>query len=297
VLENGDIVEVSTSPSSKGPARDWISLAKSATARTKIRQWFKKEKREENILRGKAAMEAALKHAGLSGDLIYDQDIMPIVLKKLAVTSLDDMFAAVGYGGMTTVRCLNRIKEEASKAQKESKVQPEDLLTKEPERKPTGVQGVLVGDLDNFLVKFSRCCTPVPGDPIVGFITKGYGVSIHRKDCANYLKAAQDEKESGRWVPVQWGDTGAQQYTAALTITAEARQNLILDIVTALNADKVGVTSMNIRELSDGGAVAQLSVLVKDLETLQGAMRHLRGIRSVRDVLRPGAELPGTKER
>ncbi len=297
VLENGDIVEVSTSPSSKGPARDWISMAKSATARTKIRQWVKKEKREENIQRGKAAMEAALKHAGLPQDLLYDQEVMPAALKKLAVTSLDDMFAAVGYGGMTTVRCMNRIKEEASKAQKENKVQPEDLLTKEPERKPTGVQGVLVGDLDNFLVKFSRCCTPVPGDDIVGFITKGYGVSIHRKDCANYLKAARDEKEAGRWVPVQWGDTGAQQYTAALTITAEARQNLILDIVTALNADRVGVTSMNIRELSDGGAVAQLSVLVKDLETLNGAMRHLRGIRSVRDVLRPGTELPEGKEK
>ena len=290
VLENGDIVEVSTSPSSKGPARDWISLAKSATARTKIRQWFKKEKREENIVRGKAAMEAALKHAGMSADLLYDQEIMPTVLKKLAVTSLDDMFAAVGYGGMTTVRCLNRLKEEASKSQKESKIQPEDLLTKEPERKPTGVQGVLVGDLDNFLVKFSRCCTPVPGDSIVGFITKGYGVSIHRRDCMNYRKATEDVKEAGRGVPVQWGDTGTQQYTAALTITAVARQNLILDIVTALNADKVGVTSMNIRELSDGGAIAQLSVLVRDLETLQGAMRHLRGIRSVRDVLRPGTE-------
>ena len=283
VLENGDIVEVSTSPSSKGPARDWISLAKSATARTKIRQWFKKEKREENIVRGKAAMEAALKHAGMSADLLYDQEIMPTVLKKLAVTSLDDMFAAVGYGGMTTVRCLNRLKEEASKSQKESKIQPEDLLTKEPD-------GVLVGDLDNCLVKFSRCCTPVPGDSIVGFITKGYGVSIHRRDCMNYRKAAEDVKEAGRWVPVQWGDTGTQQYTAALTITAEARQNLILDIVTALNADKVGVTSMNIRELSDGLAVAQLSVLVRDLATLQGAMRHLRGIRSVRDVLRPGTE-------
>ena len=265
VLENGDIVEVSTSPSSKGPARDWISMAKSATARTKIRQWFKKEKREENIQRGKAAMEAALKHAGLPQDLLYDQEVMPAALKKLAVTSLDDMFAAVGYGGMTTVRCLNRIKEEAARAQKENK-------------------------LDNFLVKFSRCCTPVPGDGIVGFITKGYGVSIHRKDCMNYRKAAQDAKENGRWVPVQWGDTGTQQYTAALTIAAEARQNLILDIVTALNADKVGVTSMNIRELSDGGAVAQLTVLVRDLDTLNGAMRHLRGIRGVRDVVRPGAE-------
>ena len=297
VLENGDIVEVSTSPTSKGPGRDWIALAKSATARTKIRQWFKKEKREENILRGRAAVEASLKHAGISTDVLADTELMAAVEKRLAVTSLDDLFAAVGYGGMTTVRCLNRIKEELARSQKENRVQPEDLLVKEPERRSGGVDGVLVGDLDNCLVKFSRCCTPIPGDSVVGFITRGFGVSIHRKDCQNYRKALRDPAEGQRWVPVQWADTAGRQYTAALDITAEARQNLILDIVTAMNAEKVGVTSLNIRETGDGGAIAFLTVLVKDLETLNGAIRHLRGIRGVRDVLRPGGETPEkTKE-
>jgi GTP pyrophosphokinase len=294
VLENGDIVEVSTSPTAKGPGRDWISLAKSATARTKIRQWFKKERREENIVRGRAAMEASLKHAGISADVLADAELMAVVEKRLAVTSLDDLFAAVGYGGMTTVRCLNRIKEELARTQKEHKVQPEDLLVKEPAPKSGGVDGVLVGDLDNCLVKFSRCCTPVPGDGVVGFITRGSGVSIHRKDCANYQKALR-EGEAGRWVPVRWADTAGRQYTAALDITADARQNLILDIVTAMNAEKAGVTSLNIRETGDGGAIAFLTVLVKDLETLNGAIRHLRGIRGVRDVQRPGCEAPEGK--
>jgi len=152
------------------------------------------------------------------------------------------------------------------------------------------VDGVLVGDLENCLVKFSRCCTPVPGDPIVGFITKGYGVSIHRKDCANYTRAQGDAKERSRWVPVEWADTAGRQYTASLNITAEARQNLILDIVTAMNAEKVGVTSLNIRETADGGAIAFLTVLVRSADVLYLAIRHLRNIRGVRDVLRPGGD-------
>ncbi len=296
VLENGDIVEVSTSPTARGPGRDWISLAKSATTRTKIRQWFKKERREENILRGKAAMEAALKHAGLSAEVLSDAELMGAVEKRLAVNSLDDLFAAVGYGGMTTVRCMNRIKEELARSQKENKVQPEDLLVKEPPKKPGGVDGVLVGDLDNCLVKFSRCCTPVPGDSVVGFITRGFGVSIHRKNCLNYQKALREPDEGQRWVPVQWADTAGRQYTAALDITAVARQNLILDIVTAMNAEKAGVTSLNIRETGDGGAIAFLTVLVKDLDTLNSAIRHLRGIRGVRDVQRPGEASETAKE-
>ncbi len=297
VLDNGDIVEVSTSPTAKGPARDWISMAKSSAARAKIRQWFKKEKREENIIRGRSAMEAALKHSGIHADTLNDPEIMTPVLKKLAVTGMDDLFASVGYGGMTTVRALNRIKEEVAKVQKQEKaLQPEDLLKKPPVTEK-GVDGILVGDLDNCLVKFSRCCTPVPGDTVVGFITKGFGVSVHRQSCSNYRKATEADKAAGRWVPVRWGDTGARQYTAALTITAEARPNLIVDIVTALNADKIGVTSLNIREMPDGGALAFLSVLVRDSEALNAAMRHLRGIRSVRDVQRPGteAELPEKK--
>ena len=291
VLENGDIVEVSTSAASKGPARDWIALAKSSATRAKIRQWFKKERREENIIRGRASIEGELKRQGVSADVLTDNDVMPAVLKKLAVTSMDDMFAAVGYGGMTGIRCVNRIKEEVSRSQKQEKpVQAEDLLVKESAQPKSAPEGILVGELDNCLTKFSRCCTPIPGDKVVGFITRGYGVSIHRAECTNYLKTSKEEKEGDRWVPVRWGDTGTQQYTANLTITADARQNLILDIVTALNADKVGVTSMNIRELPGGTAVAYLSVLVKDAEMLGGAMRRLRGVRSVRDVLRPGVE-------
>lgn len=290
VLENGDIVEVSTSPSAKGPARDWISMAKSATARTKIRQWFKKEKREENIVRGKAAIEAEMKRQGIGMEVLGEPELLASVLKKLAVTSLDDLYAAVGYGGMTSTRSVNRVKEEMARSQRQDKaaLQAEKLTQQTAAPRPPTVNGILVGELDNCLVKFSRCCTPVPGDEVVGFITKGYGVSVHRCDCSNYRNAPVEEREGSRWVPVSWGDTGSAQYQAALSVTADAGKNLIIDIATVLNAEKTTITSLNIRETQGGGAVAFLSVLVKDRETLQGAIRHLRSIRGVRDVIRPG---------
>ena len=288
-LENGDIVEVVTSPNAKGPARGWINLAKSATARTKIRQWFKREKREENILRGRAALEAEMKHQGLNPDLLTDPEVLPIALKKLAVTSLDDLYAAVGYGGMTAVRSVNRFKEELNRVQKQDKVlQQAEKLAQQPAPQVTeaSVKGVRVSDLDNCLVKFSRCCTPVPGDDVVGFITRGLGVSVHRQECTNYRSSV--EKGEGRWVRVSWGDTAGSVYPAALTVDAVGRQNLIIDIATALNAEKVTITSMNIRETQGGGAVAYLTVTVHDKEELNAAIRRLRGVRGVKDVVRPG---------
>ena len=288
-LENGDIVEVVTSPNAKGPARGWINLAKSASARTKIRQWFKREKREENILRGRAALEAEMKHQGLNPDLLTDPELQPIVLKKLAVTSLDDLYAAVGYGGMTAVRSVNRVKEELNRVQKQDKVlQQAEKLAQQPAHQVSeaSAKGVRVSDLDNCLVKFSRCCTPVPGDEVVGFITRGLGVSVHRKECTNYLSSVG--KGEGRWVRVTWGNTEGSTYPAALTVDAVGRQNLIIDIATTLNAEKVTITSMNIRETPGGGAVAYLTVLVHDRDELASAIRRLRGLRGVKDVVRPG---------
>jgi GTP pyrophosphokinase len=288
-LENGDIVEVVTSPNAKGPARGWIGLAKSATARTKIRQWFKREKREENILRGRAALEAELKHQGLSVDLLTDPDVQPAALKKLAVTTMDDLYAAVGYGGMTAVRSINRFKEELNRLQKQDKalLQAEKLTQQAaPQPAAAEVKGIRVSDLDNCLVKFSRCCTPVPGDDVVGFITRGLGVSVHRKECTNYQTA--QHKSDNRWVRVDWGDTEGSLYPASLTVNAEGRQNLIIDIATAMNTEKTTITSLNIREVQGGGAVAYMTLMVHNRKELDSAIRRLRGIRGVRDVKRPG---------
>ena len=286
-LENGDIVEVITSPNAKGPARDWISIVKSSAAKTKIRQWFKKERREENIQRGRASIEGELKHQGLPLAVLEDEELTEAIIHKLAVSSLDDMFAAVGYGGMTAMRCVNRFKEEIARSHRQDKIQQTvDKLTQQPEVRKAEPKGIKVCDLDNCLVKFSHCCTPVPGDELLGFITRGCGISVHRKECINCKKAKADQEH--RWVNVTWGDTTGNLYQADITVTAEARNNLIIDIATVLNAAKVTISSLNIRETSKGGAIAFISVKVKDTEDLNGAIRRVQGVRSVKEVIRPG---------
>ncbi len=291
VLQNGDIVEVTTSASSKGPARDWISIAKSSEARGKIKQWFKREKRDENIIQGKASFDAEMKRNNLSLSSFSEGDMLNQILKKLAVSSLDDMYAAIGYGGMTALRAVNRFREELIKAQKQDKADKQtEKLTQQPPPPPKAhsVNGILVGDLENCLIKFSRCCTPVPGDKVVGFITKGFGVSIHRVQCQNYLNSKARGDETHRWMDVTWGETGNELYHTSLSVSANDRKNLVMEIATVLSATKVKITSLSIRELQGGKAVAFLSLEVKDLGELTAAINRLSMIAGVTEVRRPG---------
>ena len=193
VLKNGDVVEILTSKSAKGPSRDWMKIARSSEARSKIRQWFKKEKKEENIANGRAAFEAELKHCGLTIRMVTESDILPTLLKRVSYPTLDDMYAAIGYGGFTAQKAVSRMQGELNRVQKQQqaeKVIEEPPAKHEPAKTPApkrvkSEQGIIVEGLDNCLVKFSKCCTPVPGDEIIGFITRGYGVSVHRADCPN----------------------------------------------------------------------------------------------------------------
>jgi GTP pyrophosphokinase len=291
VLQNGDIVEVATSASSKGPARDWINIAKSSEARGKIKQWFKKEKRDENIIHGKASFEAELKRNNISMTAITEGDILQQILKRLSVTSLEDMYAAIGYGGMTALRAVNRFREELIRAHKQDKAEKQtEKLTQQPPPAPKShtVNGILVDELENCLIKFSRCCTPVPGDKIVGFITKGYGVSVHRTQCQNYLNSKARGEDMHRWIDVAWGETGSEYYHTSLSVNANERKNLVMEIATVLSSVKVKITSLSIRELPGGKAVAFLSLDVKDLTELNTAINRLSMIAGVADVRRPG---------
>ena len=203
VLKNGDIVEILTSKNAKGPSRDWMKIAKSTEARSKIRQWFKKERKDENIVNGRSAFDAELRHCGISMKDVLDPEFLPVLLKKVAYPTLEDLYAAIGYGGFTAQKAVSRIQGELQRRQQQR--QQEQLLLEaateekkeEPAKAPDAAkqqkqpkavkseQGIIVEGLDNCLVKFSKCCTPVPGDDIVGFITRGYGVSVHRADCPN----------------------------------------------------------------------------------------------------------------
>ncbi len=295
ILQNGDIVEVMTSKSAPGPSRDWMKLAKSGAARNKIKQWFKKEKREDNIIHGKSAFESELKQAGLTMAMVTDEDFLPIILKKLAVANLDDVFASIGYGGMTATRAVNRVKDEIVKSHKltpktnvDKINERAEILKAQQSHRQNAVHGILVEGLDNCLVKFSRCCTPVPGDDVVGFITRGYGVSVHRKDCKNYLAGRDDPQDGGRWISVSWADSPSESYMTTIRIIAKERSGLVMDIATVLNALSAKVLSLNARDLDGKKSTVILTLQVKNLSDLDNIIARLRTVAGVSDISRSG---------
>jgi guanosine-3',5'-bis(diphosphate) 3'-pyrophosphohydrolase len=290
VLQSGDIVEVITSKSAHGPSRDWMQIAKSNEARNKIRQWFKKERREENIVHGKSSFESELKRAGISMASITEESILPQVLKKVSFGSLDEMYAAIGYGGLTALKAVNRIRDEMIRINKTrtEKIAAERMAQTgtvssqtQPKKQLHSETGIAVQGLENCLIKFSRCCTPVRGDPVVGFITKGYGVSIHRQDCPNAAFERRNPEELGRWVEVSWIDGDKMTYRTALEISAKDRDGLVMDIASVLAAEKLRVGSLSVRGTGNNQAVAHLVIDVKDLNQLKSVMKKLHQISGV----------------
>ena len=296
VLQNGDIVEIRTSKSAPGPSRDWLNMAKSGSARTKIKQWFKKERREENITTGRDMFEAEVRSQGLSMADFMDEDVLPALLKRVSFTTAEDLFAAIGYGGITATKAVNRMHDELIRSQKLiDKKTVLDRVNEAAERrnqqsqklmKP--VHGVLVAGLDNCLIKFSRCCTPIPGDSIVGFITRGQGVSIHRSDCSNYLSRRHTPEDKGRWISVSWADQTSDSYTTSIMVVSKERRGLVMDIATVLNALNAKVRSLNARDTDDGQTLVSVSLEVKGLEELRGIMNRLGAIAGVSAVTRNG---------
>ena len=295
-LKNGDIVEVVTSQSAHGPSRDWVKIARSSNARSKIRQWFKRERRDENIVNGRSSFESELKRCGVTLKELTAEENLPVILKKLSFKSLDDMYAAIGYGGVTSLKLIGRLREDIQRIlhQHQTERQAEVPVEGQPEVTRPAVpvrehreQGMVVQGLSNCLVKFSKCCTPVPGDEIVGFITRGYGVSVHRKDCPNADPARRPPEEAGRWIKVSWGGKTRESYRTNLQVVSKDRPNLLVDISTILSAAKVHVSSLNARSTADGFALISLAVDVSDSQQLQAVMRRLEQISGVMRVTRP----------
>ena len=292
-LKNGDIVEILTSKSARGPSRDWLNICKSNQARIKIKQWYKKEKREENVERGRISMDAEMRRMGLNPDLLQNNEALELILRKLAFDELDDLYAAIGYGGITSFKAVNRVKDDLARLNRDpEKTAPtQDLPLRLPE-KPDGKKpavfsnsGVIVEDISSCMVKFSRCCTPVPGDDIVGFITKGYGVSVHRRDCPN-ASGASDPTQAGRWVPVSWASSGSEEFATSLEISCTDRDGLLLDIATVMTALKVRVTELASRALPDGKAIISMTFQVKTLAELDTVRSRIRGVSSVNEIRR-----------
>lgn len=306
VLQNGDIISIITAKNSTGPSRDWLKVAKSGTARTKIKQWFKKERREENIERGRDMLEGELKHIGIPVAVLVDESIMPTVIKRMSFTTLDDLLAAIGYGGTTAIRCMNRIREELTKHEKPAHKSVLDKVNEQMERRKKqaksqkAIRGVLVEGLDNCLIKFSKCCTPVPGDEIIGFITRGTGVSIHCQDCSNFMNSVDSSGEVNRWIGVSWAeDTSKESYNCTIKISSHMRGGLIMDVATVLNSMNAEVHSMSAKDLpAQGLSIADITTKVKNVDEINAIMRKLGGINGVIEVMRAGhnSKLRGVKD-
>ena len=282
-LTNGDIVEVLTSKNAKGPSRDWLTICKSNQARTKIKQWFKKEKREENVIHGRASFESEMKRMGLPLSAITDPALEPHLLKKLSFDNWEDMYAAIGYGGLTAVKAVGRIRDDVTKSVKAEKtpiplkLNPDGDAVKQNRH---AVNGVIVEDIDSCMIKFARCCTPVPGDAIVGFITKGFGVSVHRVDCPN-AQNRSDPKQAARWVRVRWANQDDHPFDTTLELDCITRDGLLLDVATTMTAAHVRVKELVGKDLPGGKSMFTVRFEVKDVTELDFIRNKLMNIRDV----------------
>ena len=291
-LQNGDIVEIITSKSAKGPSRDWLNICKSNQARTKIKQWFKKEKREENVIHGRSSFETQMKQAGLPLSITIDPEITMQLLRKLGFDSWDDMYAAIGYGGLTAVKAVGKIRDDinrAMKAQQSDKQFIANTALKAPESDKKNVNrhainGVIVEDIDSCMIKFAKCCTPVPGDPIIGFITKGFGVSIHRADCPNTADK-DDPRFSARWVRVRWANQDDQPFETTLELDCITRDGLLLDLATTMTTARARVKELYGKDLPGGHSVFTVRFEVKnvtELESIRGKLLNIRDVLGTR---------------
>ena len=285
-LKSGDIVEILTSDNSKGPSMDWLKFIKSTQARTKINSWFKKEKKAENIEKGKTSIEKELKRLGLSHDKLFKTDYINPMLNRYKYKDIEEMYAAVGFGANSATKVIARMLIEYRKDHKEEEIEEklEELSKTKSERKiKPSSNGIVVKGIDNCLVKLSKCCNPLPGDEIIGYITKGRGVSVHRKDCVNVKDLL---KEENRIIDVSWVEEKQASYNVDIEISANDRSGLLADITKALTSAKANIVGINARAGKDRIAIIELTVETKNIDELNSILKALRKVDSVYEVTR-----------
>lgn len=290
VVKTGEIVEIITSSQqNKGPSRDWLKFVKTSGARNKIRSWFKKERREENILEGKMEVEREFKRNFIRlSDQQFDKFILEVAQRQ-RFNSADDFFAAIGYGGVSINKMMPHIKDEYVKEFKQTEPAEEDVIkiTKPSQKKRAKSQdGVVIEGIDNCLIKLSKCCSPVPGDKIIGFITRGHGVSIHKRDCTNVPKVIELADEPDRWIPAGWDSSVKEDFTATVSMTCLDRVGLMADVSKMIADMRVMIYGINTKSKKDGRASLELTIGVNGIEHLNGVMAKLRKINGVLDVER-----------
>ncbi len=275
----GEIIEIITGPADKGPSRDWLNIVATSEAKNKIRNWFKKERKEENIAEGKAALEKELRRNLISiPEADYDA-FMAEIARRQRMNTVDEMYAAIGYGGLQLSRLMMRIKEEYNRMMKEKDPK---VAFQIPVKKQKNTDGVIVEGLDNCLVKFAKCCNPLPGDKIIGFITRGYGVSIHKRDCINVRADGSDP----RWVQARWDDGVKESFKSTLEISAMDRSGLFTDVSALLGDMRIPIFAINARQTTDGRATMTVTIGITNIEHLNSVIQRLRKVKDVTGVNR-----------
>ena len=284
-LHSGEIVDVITSKNSTGPKRDWMQIVKTNGARTKIKQWFKKERREENIEQGKAVLERELR-ANLVFDAFQSPEMQELICSRMNVPNLEELYAGIGYGGVALSRVIAKVKDEAARLKAAEAKEAKLAAQAQKPRKSIANSGVIVEGLDNCMVKFAKCCTPVPGDSIIGFVTRGFGVSVHRQDCANAKASARNPGEDGRWLRTEWAENEKHQYNTGIKISANNRVGLLSDVLSQLSNMKINVSELNAREDDEGRCSLYLTVTIFDREHLEFVINRLARVSGVSEVKR-----------
>ena len=285
VIKTGQIIEILTSSQQgKGPSRDWLNIVKTSQAKNKIRNWFKKERREENIVEGKAEVEREFRRNYIR---LSDEDYEKFI-KRLAerqrLDTIDDFYAAIGYGGLSIIRLMPYIKEEYQKNYDKSRFEIKAIPVKNNTKK--NKDGVTVEGIDNCLIKFSQCCNPLPGDDIIGFITRGHGVSIHKRDCSNVPKDLVNCAEPARWVNAYWNGNVKEEYKATLQLTCLSRVGLMAEVAVQVANMRVNITSISTHDMKDGRTIVELTVNVSGVDHLKNLISRIEKIDGILQVER-----------
>ncbi len=283
VIETGEIIEILTSnQAGRGPSRDWLKIAVTGQAKSKIRSWFKKEKRPENIVAGKAEFERELKQWGIN---LSDETVLELLdsaFKKQKLQNIEDFYAAIGYGGVTLSKIMPRLKDEYNKLSKAK--MPLDAASVVKPKTAKSSDGVIVEGIDNCLIKFSKCCTPLPGDEIIGFITRGHGVSIHKRDCNNVPKDLSLAQEPNRWLNAHWSGGQRDNFTSSLQIMGVDREGMLLDVTTVIYNLRVPLHAINARQVKNGNCIVNITVSAESVEHLKNIISRLEKIHGVFSV-------------
>ena len=280
----GEIIEIITGPENRGPSRDWLNIVKTSEAKNKIRNWFKKERREENIAEGKDALEREMRRNLMSVPADKQEEFLSALAKRNHCNTVEEMYAAIGYGGLQMARILPKLKDEYNRL-KANDAEPKAIPTVDI-RKIHSSDGVVVEGIDNCPIKFAKCCSPLPGDEIIGFVTRGFGVSIHKKDCANARESMRHPENRERWVKAYWADTVREDYKATLEIVCMDRANLVSDVALALGDMRVPIYSLDARSADQGRARMSVTIGITNTEHLNNVVARLRKVKDVVSVTR-----------